>query len=485
MKPAKKGGDRMTIHRRTFVQAVTALAVGATGTRVAQAQAPAPAQLLPTAPAAAGTMTALPDLSSLDPKAPPPPKPDGVPAPTMKRYQEQRWVLDNIIRANGIDWDQPRLPGLAAALGPEATNDITAIRSRVQKFADITPAFEAVARRRETRAIEAQNAGDLVGARDNYFMAANYWGGAQWPIDENNDKNIFFNQKKRECYLKYAKVADHRVEPAWIAIEGKTVPAWFHLPYRYQSGQRVPCVVSIPGMDGYKERSVALSGDRFLSRGIAVLVVEGPGQYESALLGIRVSVPAWQAAGQAMFNWLAERPEIDAQKIGIIGSSFGSLFSTIAASAEPRYVAVAVAATCLEPGCHTIFQEASPTFKKRFMYMSGIPNEDEFDKFGKTLTWEGHVDKIKMPYLCLAGEFDELSPLEHTERMFQAMKAPRQLVIYADSRHSVGGVPAANLGPVPSIYTAEWMAARFAAIPFTNERWFVEPTGRIVKTLFI
>jgi hypothetical protein len=119
------------------------------------------------------------------------------------------------------------------------------------------------------------------------------------------------------------------------------------------------------------------------------------------------------------------------------------------------------------------------------MYMSGIPNEDEFDKFGKTLTWEGHVDKIKMPYLCLAGEFDELSPLEHTERMFQAMKAPRQLVIYADSRHSVGGVPAANLGPVPSIYTAEWMAARFAAIPFTNERWFVEPTGRIVKTLFI
>ena len=217
----------MTIHRRTFVQAATALAVGAAGTRVAQAQAPAPAQLMPTAPAAAGTMTALPDLSSLDPKAPPPPKPDGVPAPTMKRFQEQRWVLDNIIRANGIDWDQPRLPGLAAALGPEATNDITAIRSRVQKFADITPAFEAVARRRETRAIEAQNAGDLVGARDNYFMAANYWGGAQWPIDENNDKNIFFNQKKRECYLKYAKVADHRVEPAWIAIEGKTVPAWF------------------------------------------------------------------------------------------------------------------------------------------------------------------------------------------------------------------------------------------------------------------
>ena len=296
----------MTIHRRTFVQAATALAVGAAGTRVAQAQAPAPAQLMPTAPAAAGTMTALPDLSSLDPKAPPPPKPDGVPAPTMKRFQEQRWVLDNIIRANGIDWDQPRLPGLAAALGPEATNDITAIRSRVQKFADITPAFEAVARRRETRAIEAQNAGDLVGARDNYFMAANYWGGAQWPIDENNDKNIFFNQKKRECYLKYAKVADHRVEPAWIAIEGKTVPAWFHLPYRYQSGQRVPCVVSIPGMDALGG-SVSVTRDRRAGSGRARPIRERPPGHPGQRPGLASRRPGdVQLAGRTSGNRCSE-----------------------------------------------------------------------------------------------------------------------------------------------------------------------------------
>jgi dienelactone hydrolase len=474
----------MTMDRRTFVQSATTLAVGAAGAQVVQAQAPTPAQLTQAGPALSGAMNALPDLSPLDPKAPPVPRPDGMPAPTMKRFKEQRWILDNVIRANGIDWDQPRLPGLAAALGPEAATDIAGIGSRVQKFADIIPAFEAVARRREARAIEADKAGDKVGARDNYFMAANYWGGAQWPIDENNEKNIFFNQKKRECYLKYAKLADHRVEPAWIALQGKSLPGWFHLPYGYQNGQRVPCVVSIPGMDGYKERSIPLAGDRFLSRGIAVLVVEGPGQYESAVLGSRVSIPAWQAAGKAMLDWLAARPDIDAQKIGIVGISFGSLFSTIAASAEPRYVAVAVASTCLEPGCHTIFQEASPTFKKRFMYMSGIPDEDEFDKFRKTLTWEGHVDKIKMPYLCIVGEADELSPLEHTERMFQVMKAPRQLVVYADSRHSVGGVPAANLGPVPSTYAAEWMASRFAAAPFASERWFVEPTGRISTTLF-
>jgi alpha-beta hydrolase superfamily lysophospholipase len=226
---------------------------------------------------------------------------------------------------------------------------------------------------------------------------------------------------------------------------------------------------------------VPLAGDRFLSRGIAVLVVEGPGQYESAVLGIRVSVPAWQAAGPAMFNWLANRAEIDAGKIAIIGSSFGSLFSTIAASAEPRYVAVAVASTCLEPGCETIFQQASPTFKKRFMYMSGITDEAEFDKMRAGMTWEGHADKIKVPYLCVAGEFDELSPIEHSERLVAAVKGPKRMVVYQESRHSVGNVPAANLGPFPPILIADWLADRVAGKPFANEHWYVRSNGQIDK----
>ena len=78
-----------------------------------------------------------------------------------------------------------------------------------------------------------------------------------------------------------------------------------------------------------------------------------------------------------LITFVTDRPghdtryAIDAQKIGITGNSFGSFFATIAAANEPRIKAVTVSATCLEPGGHTIFEEASPTFKRRFMYMSG------------------------------------------------------------------------------------------------------------------
>ena len=118
------------------------------------------------------------------------------------------------------------------------------------------------------------------------------------------------------------------------------------------------------------------------------------------------------------------------------------------------------------------------------MYMSGITDEAKFDEFRKSITWEGHVDRIKAPYLCLAGESDELSPLEHTERMMKTLKSPKQLVVYADSRHSVGNVPAANLGPAPQVLQADWIAARLAGKVFASERWFVEASGRVAKTAY-
>jgi pimeloyl-ACP methyl ester carboxylesterase len=140
-----------------------------------------------------------------------------------------------------------------------------------------------------------------------------------------------------------------------------------------------------------------------------------------------------------------------------------------------------VISVCHEPGCHTIFEEASPTFKKRFMYMSGITDEAEFDKMRQGMTWEGHADKVKVPYLCVAGEFDELSPIEHSVRLVNAVKGPKRMVVYQESRHSVGNVPAANLGPFPPILVADWLADRVAGKPFTNEHWYVRSNGQIDK----
>ncbi len=405
-------------------------------------------------------------------------------APHVKRFEEQRWLLDNVIKANGIDWDQPRSIYLSAPCGPEANADFASIRMRVQKLADATPAFETVAKRREGRAVAFEKDGALISARDNYFMASVHYGAAMWPIDESNEQNIALNQRKRESYLNYARLAslsDHHVEEAWVPIgNGKELPAWFHLPYGYKGG-KVPAVMIIPGMDSFKETSVSLNGDRFLSRGIAVLAIDGPGQYETPLIDIPFTMEAWERTAKGTMDWLVARPEIDAARIGVSGTSFGTLFGTVCAASEPRYKAAAITAPCLEPGCHTIFQEASPTFKQRFMFMSDIKDEAEFDKFRQSISWKGYAEKIKTPFLCMAGEADELGPISGVEEMFAAMSCQRQLVIYQDCRHAIGTVPSSNLGPNATTYVADWMAARLDGKPMTSESWFVEASGRVEK----
>jgi dienelactone hydrolase len=361
--------------------------------------------------------------------------------PLTRRWTEQRWLLDNVIQANGLDWDQPRSVYLSSPCGPEANADFAALRLRIRKYADASPAFEAVARRRQAKAEAAEQAGELVTARDNYFMAATHWGAAQWPIDSANDLNLRDNASKRACYLNYAQYADHQVEPAWIQLGDHKLPAWLHLPYGY-SGGKVPVVISVPGMDSFKESAVSLYGDRWLNRGIAVLAIDGPGQYESPLLGIYVTTEAWAATGRACLDYLLTRPEIDGTCIGISGTSFGSFF----------------------------------------MFMANYTDEAAFDRFAQTLSWRGHAEKISVPYFCATGEADELSPLRYVEEMIAAIRSPRQFVIYQDSRHAIGNVPSTSLGPFLPTLIADWMLARLNNQPMQSERWFVDATGRISRT---
>ncbi len=389
-------------------------------------------------------------------------------AATTRRFTQQRWALDNIIRANGIDWDQPRSLYLSAPCGVEANADFAAIRARVQKMADIGPAFEATARRREAKARDAPSrrqpahrARQLVHGSDplrRRRMALRQF----QPATSRSAQ-----EETRSATPDYARLADHRIEAVSIPFTGKSIPAWFHPAAELQRQQGAGGDLRSPGMDSFKEAAVArspmIAGSRAASRCLRSM---GRANIESPLLGVYVSMQNWIDAGPAVVDWLLRYPEIDASKIGLTGTSFGSFFGTIVAANEPRIAATAVGSTCLEPGCHTIFEEASPTFKKRFMWMSNFTDEDKFDAFVKTLTWEGHAEKIQKPYLVVAGEADELSPLEYTERMIARYdRTWRQLVIYADSRHSVGGVPAANLGPFPPTLIADWLLARLNGRP--------------------
>jgi len=127
--------------------------------------------------------------------------------------------------------------------------------------------------------------------------------------------------RKRECFANYARLADHQdrsgFDPAQGQIDTGVVPPAARLRRRQAAGGH-----RIPGMDSFKETSVALANDRWLMRGVACWrSTDGPVR-KSAARPLCVDAEL-DRCRSALVDWLL-RPEIDAQKIGITGSSFGS-----------------------------------------------------------------------------------------------------------------------------------------------------------------
>lgn len=397
-----------------------------------------------------------------------------------RRWHDQRWLVDVAIRTDGLEWDQPRIGYTTKPIGVDATFDFRWVDHQVNKFADITPAFSAAAERREEKAESAEREGRTVAAREHYFIAALLWASAEWPIWETTSQLIELDDRKNACYSGYAKHADHHVERVDFPFEGGTLPAWFHLPPSWD-GTPLPTVLACGGMDAPKELNVAMYGDKLLQRGFAVLSVDGPGQGEAPIRGVHMRSTNWVDAGQVWMEHLRSRPEVDTDRIVAFGLSFGSFWMTQVAATQPSLRGCAVGLVCHEPGGHTIFEQASPTFKARFMWMADIDDEDEFDEFASTLDLGDLVEGMKVPWLVLAGEEDELSPIEYSYDLVARAGGSASLLVYEGERHAFSGAPSTVHGPNWNTYAYDWFLERVNGPPVDETFEWVAADGSVTR----
>lgn len=394
------------------------------------------------------------------------------------RFRDQRWLLDAVIRLLGPEFDQSRLHYLSAPMSPDHQGAVLGLRALVKRWDDITPEFAAVARRFELQGHAALAQGHEVTAGDSFFAAALMYGGAQWPIFANTELNAALEQKKTACYLEYARRADHPVEAVEIPYRGKTLAGYLHRP-RGHAGGPLPCIVMISGMDAFKELTIAASADRFLRRGFACLCLDGPGQGTSLLREIWYDPDTFGEVGTAAVDYLEKRPEVDAGRIFAWGLSFGSFWATQMAAAEPRFAACAVMYTCFQPHNWPLYEMASPSFKQRFMYMTGVGEEEAFAAVMQKMDVRPLSAKLRMPYFVMAGEDDSLSDVGCTVEHLNNVPGPKTLVMYAGEEHGMGGARSSQLGAPFFLLIADWLADRAAGKPLESTYNLVDRTGQM------
>ncbi len=105
--------------------------------------------------------------------------------------------------------------------------------------------------------------------------------------------------------------------------DGVTIAATLHLPDGTPPAAGWPAIVFLHGLSGNRESMNALvSGYGFVAQGFAVLAFDARGHGQSGGL-VGIDGPREIADTRAVFQWLADRPDVDGGNIGAWGISYG------------------------------------------------------------------------------------------------------------------------------------------------------------------
>ncbi len=235
-----------------------------------------------------------------------------------------------------------------------------------------------------------------------------------------------------ECFRDAAKLMRRpRIEHVEIPYEGATLPGILvHAePLPGRSGT-VPAVVFFDGFDITKEIQYFKGVPDIVARGIACLIVDGPGNGESVRFRGLYLHHETERYGTAAYEYLAHRPEFDAKRIGVMAISLGGYYAPRAAAFEQRF------ACCIAWGAQWDYWQV---WKNRFdrldagnlpslsvpwqhlLWIFNVGTRDEAMQKLEGFRLDGVVQNITCPFLMVHGEGDEQIPLALAQQCFDAV----------------------------------------------------------------
>ena len=388
---------------------------------------------------------------------------------TINDFKSQRWIADRFYRLMGRSaffWENPE-EGLGAAIARGSNFfDLKDTAGRIKCLDEAPKENIRTGKRLENLARREEDAGHKETACDYYFRACHFYVNALWGIFDSDDREyLWITDKVRDLFDKVIQYHRYPMERVEIPFEGKSIPGILTLtPGR----QKAPTVLLVPGMDGEKERHLNHMNNPFVLRGMNSLAIDGPGQGESLARKIWVDEENYGRAGKAAIDYLVKRPEVDPDRIGIHGISMGSYWGPLIAIHDSRVKALSTQASCHYNKDH-IFNETSPNFRLRFMWMAGNISDEEFDKMAAKMTLEGREHLVKCPHIIFHGEFDHLTDTEEVYRYFNRLGSEiKELRIYENEYHGVS-----RFSDELASMSADWLRDRLNGVTPKQKRRIV------------
>jgi dienelactone hydrolase len=274
-----------------------------------------------------------------------------------------------------------------------------------------------VAERNDRRGDEAQKAGHIRTAMNCWLRAADYYRSAEFWLAADDPRRLATFDKCERASHKWLKYLGGEVVE--IPYEkGISLPAYFIKP---RNISKCPVLISFGGLDSFKDELWFMTGRGAVQRGIAVLMVDGPGQGGTLR---RHKVPSrfdYEVPVGKCIDFLLNRDDVDGSRIAVSGSSLGGYYSARAGSKEHRLAA------CIS---HGAIWDVEQRFRDRgethalaghMKWVLGAKSMAEAIEKAKPFKLEGVLNEMKCPYLVLHGGHDVLG-VENSKTVYEYAK---------------------------------------------------------------
>jgi len=290
-------------------------------------------------------------------------------------------------------------------------------------------AWSVTAGRVEGLAQDAEGAQHHVSARSLYQRATQYWRMADFFLLPDDVRRLPAYERSLACFAAAGRYFKPPLERVEIPYEGASLPGYFFSGGGSARGQRCPTVVFFGGGDSTAEE-LYFTAPGIVERGLACLIVDGPGQ--GAALRLR-GMPTrfdYEAPVSAAVDYALTRPDVDPERLALCSMSLGGYYAPRAAAFEPRFKALVIWGACYD--YHEIWagRPDDHPLAAHMAYAFGVPDIRAARQAMKQFTLQGVLGRISCPTLVVHGEDDANIPVEHAYRTFAELECPKELVIF-------------------------------------------------------
>ena len=279
--------------------------------------------------------------------------------------------------------------------------------------------------------------GHRFSAASSLFRAANYAHVGERFLHPKSPAGLAAYRRGVECFMDAARLVDRpRIESVEIPYEGRSLPALLvHAAPERVHGGRAPAMVFFDGFDITKEIQYFKGVADLAARGIACLIVDGPGNGESIRFRNLPLHHETERYATPAYEFLAGRPEFDPRRIGVMAISLGGYYAPRAAALEPRF------ACCIAWGAiwdyWQVWKDRLDRIARNESTSLSVPWQHLLWEFDVKTTAEalqrlegfrldGVAQRIRCPFLLMHGEGDAQIPLALAQRCYEAVGSARK-----------------------------------------------------------